>query len=63
MIWTDVVQGVVMVGGFLALAIKGAADVGGYQKVWELCQENGRIDFRRFDLIFVQMFVSGFVVQ
>ena len=51
MIWTDVVQGVVMVGGFLALAIKGAADVGGYQKVWELCVENGRIDFARFGLI------------
>ena len=38
-----------MVGGFLALAIKGSADVGGIKKVWELAEDNGRIDLERFD--------------
>lgn len=47
MIWTDVFQAFVMIGGFLALAIKGSIDVGGMYEVWERCKLGGRIDFLR----------------
>ena len=44
-IWTDVFQAVVMVMGFLVVTIEGSIQLGGYAKVWEICAENGRIDF------------------
>uniref|UniRef100_H2YIT4 Solute carrier family 5 member 8 n=1 Tax=Ciona savignyi TaxID=51511 RepID=H2YIT4_CIOSA len=49
-IWTDVFQAVVMLCGFLAVTIRGSIVLGGYEKVWQICEEGGRIDFLHFDL-------------
>ena len=44
MIWTDVFQAVVMLIGFLVVTIEGSIQLGGYARVWEICEEAGRID-------------------
>jgi len=49
-IWTDVFQAVVMTAGFLCITIKGCIDVGGIGKMWEICEDNGRIDFVHFEV-------------
>ncbi|XP_078495998.1 sodium-coupled monocarboxylate transporter 1-like isoform X1 [Ciona intestinalis] len=49
-VWNDVVQCFVMWIGFVAIIIKGCSDVGGISKVISIANENGRIDFWRFDL-------------
>nr|XP_002121367.1 sodium-coupled monocarboxylate transporter 1 isoform X2 [Ciona intestinalis] len=49
-IWTDVFQAVVMLCGFLAVTIRGSVVLGGYENVWKICEEGGRVDFLHFDL-------------
>lgn len=44
-LWTDSLQFVVMVGGLLALLIKGTAESGGIEKVIRTANERGRIEF------------------
>ena len=45
MIWTDVFQSVVMVGGLIAVVIVGSIEVGGMSEVWRINQEFGRLTF------------------
>ncbi|XP_071839926.1 sodium-coupled monocarboxylate transporter 1-like isoform X2 [Apostichopus japonicus] len=47
-LWTDVFQVAVMFAGFFAVIIKGSMEVGGIQKVWQIAEEGGRIEFWDF---------------
>lgn len=42
--WTDTFQTFVMFGSFLAVIIKGSLDAGGKEKVFEIAQNNSRIE-------------------
>ena len=44
-IWTDVFQCVVMVGGLVTVAVKGSMEVGGLSRVWEINKDFGRLNF------------------
>ena len=44
-IWTDVFQALIMVIGFVSISIQGTKKVGSYEKVWQTCLDNDRIDF------------------
>ncbi|XP_067679757.1 sodium-coupled monocarboxylate transporter 1-like [Haliotis asinina] len=44
-IWTDVLQFMIMITGLLAVSIKGTVDGGGVSEVWVRAAETGRLDF------------------
>ena len=44
-IWTDVVQAIVMMFGFFAVVIQGSINLGGFGNIWNTALEGGRIDF------------------
>jgi len=48
-IWTDVFQAGVMVVGMVAIIARGVFLVGGFQRVWTLNEDAGRIIFFNFD--------------
>lgn len=43
-VWTDVVQLVMMFGAICLVMVKGTIDVGGFGFVWEKATESGRIE-------------------
>lgn len=43
-VWTDVVQLMMMFGAIALVIIKGTIDVGGFGYVWEKALESGRIE-------------------
>ena len=43
-IWTDVIQMVIMLAGFVAVIARGAVLQGGLGKIWKDAQEGGRLD-------------------
>lgn len=43
-VWTDVVQLIMMFGAICLVIIKGTYDVGGAGNVWDLAVESGRIE-------------------
>jgi len=48
-IWTDVIQTVVMLSGFFAVIIQGSINLGGFGNIWRAAEEGGRIDFVHFE--------------
>ncbi|XP_074531071.1 sodium-coupled monocarboxylate transporter 1 [Halichoeres trimaculatus] len=48
-IWTDVLQMVIMLAGFVAVIARGAVLQGGLTKIWEDAGEGGRLDAFDFD--------------
>lgn len=48
-VWTDVVQLVMMFGAIFLVMIKGTYDVGGIGFVWEKATESGRIELPEYD--------------
>ncbi|XP_041466145.1 sodium-coupled monocarboxylate transporter 1-like [Lytechinus variegatus] len=44
-VWTDTVQGIIMIVGVVALIIKGTMVVGGLDKVWQIAEQGDRIQF------------------
>ena len=44
-IWNDVVQVLVMLGGLIAVVIVGSQRVGGFTKVWNILEKGGRLKF------------------
>ncbi|CAH1788559.1 unnamed protein product, partial [Owenia fusiformis] len=48
-IWTDVFQSVIMFGGILAVVVMGTVRIGSVSKVFEICQEHGRLNFFDFN--------------
>lgn len=43
-VWTDVVQSVVMYGSLVVIMIKGTMDLGGFGVVWQRNLDGGRIN-------------------
>lgn len=52
-IWTDVFQSVVMLGGLLTMIIMGIVHVGGVSVVFERACDGGRLNFLKYDLNFI----------
>lgn len=44
-VYTDTFQTLVMVVGVIVVIVQGCVEVGGGPAVWEINQENGRIEF------------------
>ena len=44
-VWTDVFQSAVMVGGLITVAVIGSVEVGGLSKVWEINEHFNRTTF------------------
>lgn len=43
--YTDALQMIILLIGLITIAILGAVNVGGGQKVWEIATKTGRINF------------------
>lgn len=43
-IWTDVLQMVIMLAGFVAVIARGAVIQGGLTRIWEDADQGGRLD-------------------
>lgn len=43
-IWTDVLQMVIMLAGFIAVIARGAVIQGGLSKIWEDAGQGGRLE-------------------
>lgn len=43
-VWTDVVQSVIMYGSLVVIMIKGTMDLGGFGVVWQRNLDGGRIN-------------------
>ncbi|XP_077993920.1 sodium-coupled monocarboxylate transporter 1-like [Glandiceps talaboti] len=48
-IWTDVIQMILMFVGVLAVIIKGVVLLGGFENVWRIADRGGRIQYLNFD--------------
>ncbi|CAL4068790.1 unnamed protein product [Meganyctiphanes norvegica] len=48
-VYTDTFQAIFMFGGVIAVIIQGCIEMGGIDKVWEVDQAYGRIEFWNFD--------------
>jgi Na+/proline symporter len=53
-IWTDLFQGVVMLGGLLAIVVLGIYEVGGVRRVLSLSEEGGRLIFHKLVAVIIQ---------
>ncbi|XP_067637381.1 sodium-coupled monocarboxylate transporter 1-like [Eurosta solidaginis] len=49
-VWTDVVQTLIMFGAMLLIIVKGTIDVGGFGAVYQKAKESGRIESPNFTL-------------
>lgn len=49
-VWTDVVQSIVMYGSLVVIMIKGTLDLGGFDVVWQRNLEGGRLNFPELSL-------------
>ncbi|KAK9869592.1 hypothetical protein WA026_003342 [Henosepilachna vigintioctopunctata] len=49
-VWTDVIQTVIMIGAMLLVVIKGTWEAGGFSNVWQRNWDSGRIEGPNFDL-------------
>lgn len=49
-VWTDVIQTIVMIGAIILVIIKGTLDAGGAAAVWERNWNSGRIEAPNFDV-------------
>lgn len=44
-IWTDVFQSLIMIAGLIVVVIVGSIEVGGFDRVWQINKEFGRLNF------------------
>ncbi|XP_069118760.1 sodium-dependent multivitamin transporter-like [Argopecten irradians] len=49
-VWTDVLQSILMFAGIFAIIFKGTIDSGGLQKTWQTAYDQGRVNLFIFDL-------------
>lgn len=47
-VWTDVVQALIMVGSCIVFVVLGVVKVGGLSTVWERATDGNRIEFFKF---------------
>ncbi|XP_069118763.1 sodium-coupled monocarboxylate transporter 1-like [Argopecten irradians] len=65
-IWTDVLQSLLMFGGILAVIIKGTIDAGGLSETWRTVYDQGRVNLIIFDVdptrrqAFWSLIIGGF---
>ena len=45
MLYTDFIQTLIMLGGYVALVVVGVGEVGGIDKVWQAAEDGGRFNF------------------
>ncbi|GFY67464.1 putative sodium-dependent multivitamin transporter [Trichonephila inaurata madagascariensis] len=68
-LWTDVLQALLMYVGLVAMLVKGTMDVGGLQNVWSRAEEGGRLVVPGFEMdftsryTFLNIFMYGFVTS
>nr|XP_039271169.1 sodium/iodide cotransporter-like [Styela clava] len=48
-IWTDVLQGTILLIVLLIVLFMSAEDAGGFDNVWQICRDGDRLDFFQFD--------------
>lgn len=48
-IWTDVFQSLIMIAGLIVVVIVGSLEVGGFDRVWQINKDFGRLDFFNFN--------------
>lgn len=58
-VWTDVVQSVIMYGSLVVIMIKGTMDLGGFGVVWQRNLDGGRINAP--ELVFYERVTFPFV--
>lgn len=46
-VWTDAFQCMVMWGGFIAIIVKGCEVLGGFDNMWQIASDGGRIDYNQ----------------
>lgn len=44
-IWTDVFQSLIMIAGLIVVVIVGSIEVGGFDRVWQINKDFGRLNF------------------
>ncbi|XP_006820586.1 sodium-coupled monocarboxylate transporter 2-like [Saccoglossus kowalevskii] len=49
-VWTDVLQSIIVYAGLLAVIIKGTIILGGIQNAWRIAEEGGRVEFLIIDV-------------
>ncbi|XP_055938541.1 putative sodium-dependent multivitamin transporter [Argiope bruennichi] len=68
-LWTDVLQALLMYVGLIAILAKGSADVGGVQTVWSRAEEGGRLIVPGLEMdftsryTFLNIFMYGFITS
>ncbi|GIY67643.1 putative sodium-dependent multivitamin transporter [Caerostris extrusa] len=68
-LWTDVLQALLMYVGLIAIVVKGSLDVGGIHTVWTRAREGGRLVVPGMELdltsryTFLNIFLYGFVTS
>ncbi|GBN39993.1 Putative sodium-dependent multivitamin transporter [Araneus ventricosus] len=68
-LWTDVLQALLMYVGLIAILAKGSSDVGGVQTVWDRAEEGGRLIVPGFEMdftsryTFLNVFIYGFITS
>ncbi|XP_077993904.1 sodium-coupled monocarboxylate transporter 1-like [Glandiceps talaboti] len=48
-IWTDVFQTFIMFAALMAVIIRGSIEMGGFDRIWQINEEGGRVEFFNFD--------------
>lgn len=48
MLWTDTFQMSIVIIGVIVLLVAGAEEAGGFSKVWDIADENGRLEFDKY---------------
>lgn len=54
-VWTDVFQSAVMVGGLITVAVIGSVEVGGLGKVWEINERFNRTTFFEYETLAIKI--------
>ena len=54
-VWTDVFQSAVMVGGLITVAVIGSVEVGGLSKVWEINERFNRTTFFEYETLAIEI--------
>jgi Na+/proline symporter len=47
-LWTDTFQTFVVIGGLIGIITIGSSQLGGFEKVWDIAEKGGRIDFFKY---------------
>ena len=60
-IWTDFLQGMVMVVASIAVIVLGLIHVGGFLPVWERSRDGGRINFFQYVILLSRRTINTYI--